>query len=65
MDFNNYVGKPSYLVEDNIYTLYPGTMNGNILQIDFLLRRHYVETRDDLFQLGQPTYSGFFYKIAS
>jgi hypothetical protein len=65
MDFNNYVGKPSYLVEDNIYTLYPGTMNGNILQVDFLLRRHYVETRDDLVQLGQPTYSGFFYKIAS
>jgi hypothetical protein len=48
MDFNNYVGKPSYLVEDNIYTLYPGTMNGNILQIDFLLRRHFMETRDDL-----------------
>ena len=24
-----------------------------------------METRDDLFQLGQSTYSGFFYKIAS
>ncbi len=31
MDYNNYVGKPTYLIEDNIYTLYPGTMNGNIL----------------------------------
>lgn len=31
MNFDNYNEKPSYLVQDNIFTLYPGTMNGNIL----------------------------------